>query len=37
MVYIYTSDEQINHFAIGYMINPSLHIDKVLIEQLVNA
>ena len=24
MVHCYTTDETINHFAIGYMINPSL-------------
>ena len=29
MVYINTTDEKINQFEIGYMINPSLHINKV--------
>ena len=29
MVYLYATDEQIKQFSIGYMINPSLHINKV--------
>ena len=29
LVYIYTTDERINKFAIGYMINPTLHINNV--------
>ena len=33
MVYIYETDEQINQFVIGYMINPSRHINKVFIEK----
>ena len=32
MVCIYATDEQINQFAIGYVINPSLHVNKVFIE-----
>ena len=36
MVYIYTTDEQINPFTIGYMINPPLHINQVLREQVEN-
>ena len=31
MVYLYTRYEQINPFKIGYMINPSLHINRVFI------
>ena len=34
MVYIYTIDEQINQFEIGYMINPPLHVNKVFREQV---
>ena len=34
LVYIYTTDKQIKKFAIGYMINSSLHINKVFIEQV---
>ena len=34
MVYLYTTDEQINKFAIGYMINPSLHVNRVFIEEV---
>ena len=37
MVYIYATDEKINQFAIGYMIKPSLHINKVFREQVENA
>ena len=33
MVYLYATYEQINKFAIGFMINPSLHINKVFREQ----
>ena len=29
MVHCYTTDETINQFAIGYMINPSLNCNKV--------
>ena len=31
MVHIYYIDDIINQFAIGYMINPSLHVNKVFI------
>ena len=34
MVYIFTRYEQINQFTIGYMINPSLHINKMFREQV---
>ena len=33
-VYIYTTDERINPFAIGYIINLTLHVNKVFIEQV---
>ena len=33
-VYLYTTDEQINKFAIGYMINPSLHVNRVFREEV---
>ena len=29
MVYLYATEEQMNQFAIGCMIKPSLHINKV--------
>ena len=34
MVYLYTIHEQINQFAIGYIINHPLHINKVFREQI---
>ena len=34
MVHIYYIDDSINQFAIGYMINPSLHVDKVFREKV---
>ena len=34
MVYYYSTDESINIFAIGYMINPSLNCNKVFREQV---
>ena len=34
MVYIYSTDEQMNPFAIGYAIKPSLHVNKVFREQV---
>ena len=34
LVYLYMADKQINQFAIVYIINPSLHINKVFIEQV---
>ena len=34
MVYIYTTDEQINQFPIGCMINPSLQINNLFREQV---
>ena len=33
LVCIHTTDECINQFEIGYMINSTLHANKVLIEQ----
>ena len=33
MVHLYSTYERINPFTIGYMINPSLHINKVFWEQ----
>ena len=30
LVYIYTTDECINKFAISYMIKPTPHVNKVL-------
>ena len=30
MVHIYTTEKNIDQFAIGYMINLSLHIDRLL-------
>ena len=35
LVYLYTIDERINRFAIGYMINPTLHVNKVFRKQVV--
>ena len=29
MVYIFSTEKNVNQFAIGYMINPSLHINKM--------
>ena len=34
MVHIYTTENNFDQFAIGYMINPSLHINRVFIEQV---
>ena len=34
MVYIYATDEQINLFAIGYMIKHTLNNNKVFIEKV---
>ena len=36
MVYLYKKGEQINKFEIGYMINPSLQINKVFREKNQN-
>ena len=33
MVHLYEIGEKINKFAIGYMITPSIHVNKVFIEQ----
>ena len=37
LVNIYTTDEQINPFKIGYIINASLHVNKVFREQVESA
>ena len=34
LVYLYTTDKQINLFAIGYIVNPSLSVNKVFIKQV---
>ena len=34
MVHLYSIYELMNQFAIGYMINPSLHVNKMFIEQV---
>ena len=34
MVYIYSTDNTVHKFAIGYMINPSLHINKIFKTQV---
>ena len=36
LVYLYTTDECINQFPIGYMINPTLHVNMVFREQVEN-
>ena len=33
LVYLYTTDKKIIEFTICYVINPSLHVNKVFIEQ----
>ena len=34
MVHIYSIDNSINQFSVVYMINPSLHVNKVIREQV---
>ena len=34
MVHIYTTDKTVHQFYIGYMINPSLHINKIFKTQV---
>ena len=34
IVYPYTTYKQINQFSIGYMINPSLHVNRVFREKI---
>ena len=36
MVHIYTIDKTVHQFAIGYSINPSLHINKMFKTQVEN-
>ena len=37
LVYLYTTDKRMNLFEIVYMINPTLHVNKVFREQVENA
>ena len=37
MVYLYTTYKHINQFAIGYMLTPSILINKLSREQVENA
>ena len=37
MIHYYSTDNTMNQFEIGYMINPSLNCNKVLIEPVDNA
>ena len=37
MVHIYSIDDSINQFSIDYIINPSLHVNKVFREQVENS
>ena len=37
MVHCYSTDEIINKFAIGHMINASLNCDKIFREQVENS
>ena len=34
LVYLYTTDKRIIPFAIGYMVNPTLRVNKLFIEQV---
>ena len=34
MVHLYSTDERIHRFSIGYMVNSSLHVNKLFIEQV---
>ena len=34
LVYLYTTDKKINQFEIVYMINPSIHVNKVFREKV---
>ena len=34
MVHFYSTDETVNQFSIGYMVNPSLNCTKVFREQV---
>ena len=34
LVYLFTTDKQINQFAIGYMIKPTLQVNTVFREQV---
>ena len=35
MLHCYTTGKTINEFSIGYIINPSLHINRIFREQVV--
>ena len=37
MVHLYSDNDLINQFSVGYMINTSLHVNKVFIEQVENS
>ena len=37
MVHIYSTEKTIHQFAIGYMINPSLRINRIFRKQVQNA
>ena len=37
MVHIYTTDKTVHQFSIDYMINPSLHINKMIKTQVENS
>ena len=34
LVYLYTTEKRINQFAIGYIINPKIHVNNVFREQV---
>ena len=34
LVYTYTTEKLISQFAIGYMVNPTIHVNKVFREQV---
>ena len=34
MVHIYSTEKSIRQFSIGYMVNPSLHINRIFREQV---
>ena len=37
LVYIYNIEERINEFAISYMVNTTLHVNKSFKEKVVNS
>ena len=36
LIWIEETEERINEFEIGYMINPNFHVDKYFKEQVIN-